>query len=287
MKTDLVVTQELTAELVARARADVIAREAAVKTAIADNEAAAATAKRVVAQKALEKGFFATALAAAGARGATLAASFEFLAGAAIATGLFKSIQLASKLETELNVFKVTAGATADEMKRVSDAAKQLGADITLPAVSANSAADAMTELAKAGLSVNDSIAAARGTLQLSTAAQLDTATAVNITASALNAFGLAGTQAVHVADLLAGAADAAQGGIGDMGGALSSVASVARQAGVSVEDTVALLTLLAKNGIQGAEAGTALRVALIRLIAPSTPPGTCGRRCSRTSRRP
>ncbi len=270
METEDLALQRLTKDLVAKAAADKVARTEAVKSAIANEEAAAASAARAKAEAQLSKGLLATALAAAGARGATLAASFEFLAGAAIATALFKSVQLAAKLEEELNVFRVTAGATADEMERVSAAATRLGADITLPSVSANEAADAMTELAKAGLSVEDSIAAARGTLQLGTAAQLDNATAVNITASALNAFGLAGTEAVHVADLLAGAANAAQGGIGDMGQSLSSVASVARQAGVSVEDTVALLTLLAKNGIQGAEAGTALRVAIIRLIAPT-----------------
>ena len=66
-------------------------------------------------------------------------------------------------------------------MKRVSEAAKQLGADITLPAVSAASAANAMAELAKAGLSVNQAIAATRGVLQLATAASIDNAQAVQL----------------------------------------------------------------------------------------------------------
>lgn len=236
----------------------------------AEQANAAAAKKAAASQSLMQRGFLATALAAIGARGATLAASSEFLVGAAAAVGFFKSVGLAADLETELNVFRQTAHATAEEMELVSARAKELGADITLPAVSANDAAEAMTELAKAGLSVEDSMAAARGTLQLATAAQLDNAEATNITASALNAFGLAGETAVHVADLLAGAANEAQGGIGEMGGALSSVASVARQAGLSIEDTISMLALLAKNGIQGQEAGTALRVALIRLIAPT-----------------
>src|SRR4029077_18885852 len=135
--------------------------------------------------------------------------------------------------------------------------------------VSAGDAAQAMTELAKAGLSVQDSIAGARGVLELATAAQITTATAPNIAASAINAFGLRGDQAVHVADLLANAANEAQGGIADMGGALANVASVSRQVGISLDSTVALITLLARNGIQGAAAGTVLRVALLRLVAP------------------
>lgn len=250
--------------------ADQIKRQAALESAVADAKAAGSARKRAAAEEQLFRGGGATLLSRLGARGATLAAGAEFLAGAAIITALGKAVDSASKLEQELNVFQATSQATAAEMEAVSVKAKELGQDLTLPAVNANDAAEAMTELSKAGLSVQDSMDAARGTLQLATAAQLDNKTAVNITASALNAFGLAGTDAVHVADLLAGASNEAQGGIDSMGGALSSVASVARQAGLSVENTIALLTLLAKNGIQGAEAGTALRVALIRLIAPT-----------------
>jgi hypothetical protein len=54
----------------------------------------------------------------------------------------------------------------------VSSLAKRLGADITLPATSAKDAADAMLELNKAGLSVKHTMAAAKGVLQLSAAAE-------------------------------------------------------------------------------------------------------------------
>ena len=108
------------------------------------------------------RGAGASALALLKVRGATLAASSEFLAGAAAVTLFAKAVKSAADLETELNVFKVTAGATADEMARVSESAKQLGRDITLPGVTAGNAATTMTELAKAGLSVKDSMDGAR-----------------------------------------------------------------------------------------------------------------------------
>jgi TP901 family phage tail tape measure protein len=204
-----------------------------------------------------------------GIRGATLAANAAFLAGAAGVVALAKSVGIAANLEHELNVFRVTAQATADEMERVAEEARRLGRDITLPAVSASDAAEAMTELAKAGLSVEDSLAGARGVLQLATAAEIENAQATDIVANALNVFGLAGTDAIRVADLLAGASIEAQGSIADFGGALTQASAVSRQVGISLEDTVALLTLLAKNGIQGASAGTVLRVALLRLVNP------------------
>lgn len=232
--------------------------------------AAKATEAHGASMSFLGRGAGATGLSMLGVRGATLAANSAFLAGAAAAVSFAKSIQLATSFNQELNVFRVTVGATQDEMKQVSDTARALGRDISLPGVSAIDAAEAMTELAKAGLSVQDSIDGARGVLQLATAAQLSNADATTLAASALNAFGLGGGQAVHVADLLANAANNAQGGIEDMGLALRQSAAVARQVGFSLDDTVALLTLLARNGLQGSDAGTALRTSLIRLINPT-----------------
>ena len=187
-------------------------------------------------------------------------------AGAAIRASL---VNFAS-FQQELATFRVTAGASAEEMKNVSDAAVQLGADVKLPAVSSADAAVAMTELAKAGLSVQDSIEGARGVLELATAAQLSNADAALITANALNSFGLAGTEATRVADDFANAANAAQGSIADIGLAFRQASAVARQVGLSLEDTTAILSLFAKNGLQGSDAGTSLRVALIRLVAPT-----------------
>jgi len=248
-------------------RAAAVALEAHALAALQD---ARATSAAATSHGLFAKGLGASGLAGLGLRGATLAASGPFIAGAAAVITFTKAVSAAASLEKELNVFRVTAQATGDEMGRVSAEARRLGSDITLPAVSAGDAAQAMTELAKAGLSVQDSIAGARGVLQLATAAQIDNARATELVANALNSFGLRGADAEHVANLLANASIQAQGSISDMGEALTQVSSVSRQLGISVEDTVALLTLLARNGIQGSQAGTVLRVALLRLVAPS-----------------
>lgn len=220
--------------------------------------------------KTAARGFAATFLSLLGIRGATLAASSAFLAGAVSAAIFAKSVQSFAKFQTELNVFQATAGATADQMRRVAEEASKLGRDITLPGVTAADAAAAMSELARAGLSVRDSIAGARGVLELAAAAQISNADAATLAASALNAFGLEGEQAGHVADLLANAANAAQGSISEMGAALQQASAIARQVGFSLDDTVATLTLLARNGLRGSDAGTSLRTALSRLIAPT-----------------
>ena len=241
-----------------------------VEQNIAENKLASGNAKAIARQRQLAKGAASSSLALAGLRGATLAAGGPFLAAAAAVTAFSKSVQGAAALETSLNVFGETTGATADQLRDAGEQAKALGRDITLPSVSASDAAQAFTELGKAGLSVEDSLAGARGVLQLATAAQIDNAQATELAASALNSFGLAGDQAVHVADLLTGAANEAQGSIADMGIALQQSSAAARQVGVGLEDTVTMLTLLARNGLRGSDAGTSLRTAFLRLIRPT-----------------
>lgn len=233
-------------------------------------EELAANSNLIRQQKLAARGAAATSLSLLGVRGATLAASGAFLAGAAAIALFAKSVASAAALETQLSVFRATTGATADAMERVREQAIALGRDITLPSVNAQDAADAMTELAKAGLSVQDSIDGARGVLQLATAANISNAEATQLAASALNAFGLAGRDAQRVADVLANAANQAQGSISDMGAALGQASAVARLVGISLEDTNVFLTALARAGLRGSDAGTSLRTSLIRLINPT-----------------
>lgn len=187
-----------------------------------------------------------------------------------LASALVEVVTAGASFEQEMNKLQAVTGATDADMDRLSDTAKQLGSDVSLPAVSAQDAAQALGELAKAGLNVEDSISGARGVLQLATAAEIDTAAAAELAANALNAFGLGGDQAVHVADLLAGASISAQGSIADMGLALQQSAALANQVGLSLEDLTGLITELARAGIRGSDAGTSLRTFLLRLVPTS-----------------
>lgn len=198
--------------------------------------------------------------------GLTIYGTAALAAGVAIKA----AIRSTADFEHQLNVLQATTGATVLEMTQIAKEAKQLGADLSLPSTSAGDAALAMTELAKAGLSVQDTLAGARGVLQLAAAAQIDVGSAATFVATELNAFGLAGDKATHVADLLAGASIAAQGDIRDFGTAFQQVSAVSRQVGLSLESTTGALTELAKAGLRGADGGTSLRTTLLRL-APTT----------------
>jgi len=176
----------------------------------------------------------------------------------------------AMDLQSGLAMFETVSNATAEQMEAVREKAVELGADMTLPATSAGNAAEAMLELGKAGLSVNDVLGASQGTLQLAAAGALTEAEAAEITANALNAFGLAGSEATRIANLLAGAANASSAEVYDVAASLQMSSAVAAQAGVPIEDLVTAISQLANAGIKGSDAGTSLKTMLLSLMAPS-----------------
>jgi TP901 family phage tail tape measure protein len=192
------------------------------------------------------------------------------LTGVAAGVAGAASVKMAGDFEQSLNIFKSVTGATAQQMAQVAARARELGKDISLPGISAKDAAVAMTELAKAGLDVNQSLAASKGVLSLAKAGNLDVGDAASIAAKALNAFGLAGTEAVKVADLLAAAANASSAGVDDIALGLAQVGAGAKQMGVGLQDTIAALALFTNAGIRGQDAGTSLKQMFLQLAAPT-----------------
>lgn len=175
-----------------------------------------------------------------------------------------------AEFDQAMSAVQVDTGATGDELTALKDKAIEAGARTVYDA---KQCADAIDELAKAGMSTTDILnGGLDGALDLAASGQMGVADAAEIAASTLAQFNLAGNQATHVADLLAAGANAAMGGVGDMGEALGMVGTTANQLGMSVDDTVGALTMLAKQGIVGSEAGTQLRSALIGLTSASGP---------------
>lgn len=157
---------------------------------------------------------------------------------------------------------------TADNMGLLREAALQAGADTQY---SATEAAEGITALAKAGVKTTDILKGGlTGALNLAASAQMDVGEAAEITATALNQYGLEGKDASHVADLLAASAGKAMGDVTDMAGALKYVGPVAHQMGISIEETAGTIAYLAQQGVVGSEAGTSLRGMLSSLTSPS-----------------
>lgn len=198
--------------------------------------------------------------------GGTLTAGITApLAGIGIA-----AVAAASDFQSNMNTFQAVSDATGVEMAKLQQLAMDLGEDMTLPGTSAADAAEAMTELSKAGLNVESTMGAVEGVLRLSAAAEIGNAEAAEIAANALNAFGLEGSEANRVADLLAAAANASAADIGDMAAAMKMGSTVFAAAGIPIEDLTTNISLMANAGIKGSDAGTSLKTMLMRLQVPT-----------------
>ncbi|ABM12290.1 phage tail tape measure protein, TP901 family [Mycolicibacterium vanbaalenii PYR-1] len=171
-----------------------------------------------------------------------------------------------------VNSFQGVTESSPAQTERMAAAARALGADTTMAGVSASDAARAMTELAKAGFSVDEAISSARGTMQLATAAEIDAAEAAEIQANAINAFGLSADDAAHVADVLANAAVGSAADIPDLALALQQVGGIAQGFGEDIEGTVAAIAMLADVGIKGSDAGTLLKTTLQSITKQGDP---------------
>ncbi|WP_346764425.1 phage tail tape measure protein [Rhodococcus sp. B10] len=210
-------------------------------------------------------------------RAVGVAGTFGKIMGAGILAGgvtaaFGEVIKTGNDFTNELNTMQAVSSATAQQMAAVSERAKELGNDNQLSATSASDAAAAMTELAKGGFTVEQSMEAARGTLQLAAAAQIDAGTAATIQSQALQAFGLDASYAATAADVLANAANASSAEITDIAAGLQQSGAVANQFGLTVEDTAAALGVLSNAGISGSDAGTLLKSALLAVTDQGKP---------------
>lgn len=200
--------------------------------------------------------------------GAALAGAGIGVTAATAAMGV--AVKQSADFEQTLNILQATGSFTAEQMAALREQALALGEDLSLPATSANDAALAMLEMTKAGREFGDLMSGTKGTLQLSAAAQVENARAAEISASALNAFNLAGKDTVRVADVMAATVNASAADFSDLADAYAMAGGVLAGANQSFEDMNIALGLLANRGIKGSDAGTSLKTAIMRLQAPT-----------------
>ncbi len=177
------------------------------------------------------------------------------------------AVKSAGDFEQAMNVMQQVSGSTEAQMESMQAQALQLGA---VTSFSAGEAADAMLELAKAGMSTAEVSAAIGGTLDLAAAGGLDLATAAEVSANAVNAFNLEASDSVRVANMLAAAANASSVDVHDLAMGMKMAGAVFSSSGQSIDDLTTGLALLGNAGIKGSDAGTSLKTMLLRLSAPT-----------------
>ncbi|MGA7586750.1 MAG: phage tail tape measure protein [Rouxiella badensis] len=153
------------------------------------------------------------------------------------------------------------------EMKALRTQARQIG-DNT--AASAGDAAAAQNIIAKGGGDVKAIMAATPVTLNMSLANTRSMEENAGLLMSSKNAFGLANEQVAHLGDVISSTLNKTAADFDGLSDALTYIAPVAKNAGVSLEQTAAMVGALADKGVTGSMAGTGARAMLMRLQAPT-----------------
>lgn len=160
-------------------------------------------------------------------------------------------------------------GLTGKSLEDVRQKALQLGADTKY---SASDAANAMLELVKAGYDTKTAMQDAGVALNLAAVGGMNLEQAAGIVSSTISQFNLDPIdEANMVLDSLAAGANASRADVSDLADGLKNVGVVASTMGFSLQDTTAALAVMSNAGIEGAEAGTQLKSALINLSTSTT----------------
>lgn len=198
-----------------------------------------------------------------------LKATGAILAGTATAIGAIgaASVKVGSDFEASMSKVAAISGATGDDLKALTDKAKEMGATTKF---SASESADALQYMAMAGWKTDDMLNGLEGIMNLAAASGEDLATTSDIVTDALTAFGLSAEDSTHFADVLAQASSNANTNVGMMGETFKYVAPVAGALGYTAEDTALAIGLMANSGIKASQAGTSLRDMMSRMAKPT-----------------
>jgi len=201
--------------------------------------------------------------------------------GTAIAGFAAKSVSVAADFEAQMNILAMAARSSGTSLEELSTAAIQVGADTELVGISASEAADAMTNFYKAGLDTTDIFGdlnaylnegaslsgALRAAIDLAAASELDLATASDVVSVAMNTFGLNADDATRIANSFVQAADASVTSVSGLAEAMVNVGPTLANFGWSLEEANTALAILSSRGIQGSEAGTALKSMMTNMM--------------------
>lgn len=219
-------------------------------------------------QAAGQAGMFGSAIGSAAAAFGPLgiAIGVTTVAVGLLTAGIMSAVNEYGRFEAQMQGVKAVSDATGSAFKGLKDQAKDLALEFGL---NVNQIGQVQEELFKAGQGVEDVMGgAAKAVTVLMRATGSDLNNAVLIAGAAMNTFNIQGSNMMRVADAIANGANKTALDVNTLGVAMQQVGNSASGAGLELEETVAMLGLMADRGIRGSDAGTSLKMMLQRLTA-------------------
>lgn len=177
------------------------------------------------------------------------------------------SIKVGADFEAGMSKVYAISGATGDELSKLTEKAKEMGAKTKF---SATEASEAFQYMAMAGWKTEDMLSGIDGIMNLAAASGESLAKTSDIVTDALTAFGMAASDSSHFADVLAKASSNSNTNVAMMGETFKYVAPVAGALKFSVEDCAVAIGLMANSGIKASQAGTSMRQLFTNLVKPT-----------------
>lgn len=192
---------------------------------------------------------------------------FYAAAGAAIIAETTAAIVAAANYQSSYaKVFTLTSDGTdeAAYANSIKQASKNTGVNVTDMSESVYSAISASVDQDKAVAFTEDAVKLAKGGFT-------ETATAVDVLTTAINAYGLAADDASHISDVLINTQNKGKTTVDELARSMGQTIPVANSAHTAIEELSTDYAVLTKNGVATAEAGTQIKAMYSELNASGT----------------
>ena len=204
-----------------------------------------------------------------------LAGAFGLMGGVALFASIMKNaFDTIKQFDQAIADLSAITGAAGNDLGYLKNQAIELGKGTKGGAVAVVEAykliASAKPELLENVSALNQ---VTEAVLTLAQASGMEMPDAAIALTDAMNQFGADASQATVFVDALANGAKYGAAEIPQVTEALLKFGAVARTSNVSIQESTALVELLAENGLKGADAGTALRNVLLKISAPDALP--------------
>lgn len=178
------------------------------------------------------------------------------------------SFDTVNTFDAVMSKVSAISGATGEDLDKLREKAKHLGATTKF---SATEAAEGMQYMAMAGYSQKEILESIEPVMKLAIADGLDLATTSDIVTDSMTGFNLKAKDTQKFVDILAKTSTKSNTNVSLLGETFKYVAPVCGTLGINVQDAAVAIGLMANSGIKGSQAGTALRGGLSNLIKPSS----------------
>lgn len=188
------------------------------------------------------------------------------LTSAAVAGGT-AAVKIGSDFDSSMSKVLALSGAVGTEFDELREKAKEMGATTSK---TAKESADALGYMALAGWDTQQMMEGLEPILRASEAGAMDLATASDLITDSMSAMGVSVNDLTHYLDVATKAQSSSNTSLEQLLNAYVVAGGSFKNFNVSLEESAALLGVLANRGIKGSEAGNALNSVLINLIGAS-----------------